>query len=472
MIEAPPLWTNQRAFIERCRIEPSVAAFMDPGTGKTRAMIEALREEYNAHKRICKTLIVCPLSTCRQWKNAFEKFSKIPEKQLVVLTGDGKRRTETLGRFGDAIAITNFEGLRIRSFYQTILNWSPEVVVIDESHRIKDSSSKTAGALYPLCITARRRFILTGTPILNSLLDIFGQYKALDPKLFGPSFWKFKQKYFYDRNAGMPPHLHWPDWHPVKGADRMISGVIARTAVHAKKSECLDLPPLVPVIVPVELSPEQRRVYTQMEKEFVAELGNVTATAEFAMTKSLRLQQILTGFVAPDATAKPAWVESNPRLQALKETIEGLEGRQVIIWTNFVPTYGKLEELIKGMGLTVSFLTGQQSASEKEQSKQDFISGKSRVLVSNPAAGGTGVDGLQCAQYAIYYARSYNAEHFYQSRDRNHRGGSEVHDKITHYHLMAEGTLDEVIYEALKNKQRIGEVMMEWARRQRAGIPV
>lgn len=458
-----PLWKNQQAFVDRAETEPHLAAFMEPGTGKTRAAIEALRRDYNRHRRIRKTLIICPLSTCKQWRNAFETYSQIPTKEIASLTGPGKARLKILERVQPRICVTNFEGVRIKDFYSALLHFSPEIVVIDESHRIKDSASVTAQRIYPLCMAAARRFILTGTPILNTLLDIYGQYKALDPNLFGGSFWRFRQEYFWDRNAGMPKHLHFPDWVPKASAAKLIADVISKTAVHAKKSECLDLPPLVSVIVPVELSPEQKRIYTQMKNQFVTELKGVESVAEFAMTKSLRLQQIIAGFVASEADKPVAWVDDNPRLKALQELLEGLQGKQVIIWTNFVPTYKAIGEVCGRLGLSYGFLTGQESASQKEDSIQRFKESTIQVIISNPAAGGTGVDGLQCAPYAIYYLRSYNAEHFWQSRDRNHRGGSEIHEKVTHYHLMAEGTVDEVVYEALNNKQKVGDALARWA---------
>jgi SNF2 family DNA or RNA helicase len=389
----------------------------------------------------------------------------------LVLTGAGRQRTERLmvglNRGTGLVAITNFEAVQIGGFYELLLKLSPEIIVIDESHRIKDSGSMRAKRIYPLAHAADRRFILTGTPILNSMLDIYGQYKALSPHTFGPSFWKFRQKYFYDKNAGMPKGIHFPDWVAQPQAAKLISQVMSRTALHAKKSECLDLPPLVVVPVPVELSPRQKKAYLEMEKEFVAELDGVTSIAEFAMTKSLRLQQILAGFVSESAEKEAAWFEDCPRLQALKELLESLQGEQVVIWTNFTPTYKAIGNVCKDLKLTYTFLTGVQSTLEKEEALESFSAGRSRVLISNPAAGGTGVDGLQCAKYAIYYTRSYNAEHFWQSRDRIHRGGSEIHDKITQYHLVASDTVDETVLLALESKEEVAASLLKWARQRK-----
>ena len=85
-------------------------------------------------------------------------------------------------------------------------------------------------------------------------------------------------------------------------------------------------------------------------------------------------------------------------------------------------------------------------------------------MIANPAAAGEGIDGLQCAKYAIYYMRSYSLLHHEQSLARNYRGGSEQHDKVIHYHLYSKGTVDEVVMEALMYKKSVQADVLSWAR--------
>lgn len=461
------LWKHQEAFVRLTDQLPHAAIFAEPGTGKTRALIEVLRRDYNRQRAMKRTLIFCPLSTCKQWGKAIEQYApKIPTQRILVLTGDGKKRTAQLAKEGGgspAIVVTNYEAVGIKSFYDELLHWSPEILVLDESHRVKDPGSQRAKKIYPLCMTARRRLIATGTPILNSLLDLFGQYKALDPEIFGHSFWKFRERFFYDKNAGMPAHVHFPDWRVRPESMSYFTDVLGRTSIQAKLHECLDMPPLVQVKIPIEMSPEQRKTYASMEKAFVAELAGVTSIAEFAMTKTLRLRQILTGFVAESAEAKPAFFKENPRMDALEELLEQLGDKQVIIWTTFQPLYQQIGNLCSKMTKSFDFLTGLQSISEKERSLQKFRSGECQILISNPSAGGTGIDGLQCSSYAIYFDRGYSLEHYLQSQARNYRAGSK--EKVIHYVLECPETVDEVIGLALDSKKDIGDSLLEWARK-------
>lgn len=465
MITFEDLWKHQQHGVLTARGNPNLALFFEVGTGKTGTMIYILREDFTQHQRVRNTLIFAPLSVCPQWAKEFERFSKIRQQDILVLTGSGKKRAQALSnRKSPCIVVTNYEAVGIPHFYEALLAWSPEIVVCDEAHRLKDSSSKRAKAIYPLCHAASRRFLLTGTPILNDMSDIYGQFKALDPGIFRSSFFAFRNQFFYDKNAGAPSHVTWPDWVPRPGAAEQLGAVIGRHSVQAKKSECLDLPPLLRVPVQVPLSPAQAKAYESMKKFFIAEMGDKVTVAEFAMTKTLRMQQILAGYLQPEDSEEPSLIKENPRLDALEELLETIgPSEKVIVWTVFKATYRMIEEVCKKLGRQYHFLTGEQSATAKQESIEAFCRGSGQVLIANPRAGGAGIN-LTESRYSIYYTRGYSLEDYLQSEARNYRGGSDIHTKITHYHIVAQGTLDEVIVDALLKKQNVAEKVLEWAR--------
>lgn len=464
------LWKHQSDAVARSKEIDNLALFFEVGTGKTATIINALRWDYNVNKRIRRTLIMAPLSVCPQWKREFEKFSKVPQDQIVVLTQDGKKRAAQMQRISQStknfIIVTNYEGLSIKPFYDLLKAYTPEIVVLDESQKIKDSSSKRAKLLYPICDRAARRFLLTGTPVLNSMMDLFGQYRAMDSSIFGTSFFMFRAKYFYDKNAGMSRDKHFPDWRPLPDAEKMIAEKIASTSIQAKKSECLDLPPLVKVEVPVKVNAAQAKAYEGMLKEFVAELDGNMAIAEFAMTKTLRLMQILSGYLAVETDTNERDIkrfDDVPRLKAVKELLESIGEEKTIIWAIFKPNYADLQKVCNALNKEYVMLTGEQTAAQKQEAIDKFCRGSAQVMIANPAAGGAGIN-LQEAKYAIYFNKNYSLEQFLQSEGRNYRGGSNMHDKITHYHLFVPGTIDEVISSALLRKQDVAETVLAWAK--------
>jgi SNF2 family DNA or RNA helicase len=467
------LWPHQQKAVEMARTRNNFALLFDMGTGKTRTMIEILREDFNAHKKIRKTLIFAPLSICQQWKAEFAKYSKITPDLIYVLTQSGRKREDSLRKLtqlgGRAIVVTNYEAVGIKGFYSALLDWCPEIIIADEGHRLKNSGSERAKRIYPLALTAERRFVLTGTLFTNSMLDIFGPFKFLEPSIFGPSYWKFRNSFFYDKNARMPAHVHFPDWQPMPNAKDRISGIIADSSVQAKKSECLSLPPLLREIVPLTIQGAQLKAYQAMEKEYVAELKGKTVISEFAMSVGLRLRQILAGFLSAKAGDKPEYFDENPRIQAVSDLLDGIGKEKCIIWCNFEPTYKQLGDLLTKLDIPHVFLTGQQTAVQKQAALESFQGDGAQVLVSNPSAGGVGLN-LAQAPYAIYFDKSYNLEHYLQSSARNHRAGSEQFSSVTQFSLQAQGTIDEAIEIALSGKEELGKVILDWAREKALAI--
>ena len=460
------LWEHQKKAVERAREVNHLALLHETGVGKTCTMINILAEDQEL-RGPQRTLIFAPLSVCRQWAQEIEKFWIGPHPPILVLVGTGKQRCMNLSRYSvqqqSLLAITNYESCRIQSFYELLLKWKPQVLVCDESHRLKDPQSLQSKKIFPLAQGAKRRFILTGTPVLNSMMDLYGQYKILDPGHFGMNFFVFRSKYFYDKNSGMSQQTHFPDWRPKPGADLEMSQVLSKSSVQAKKHECLDLPPLHEIPVPVEMSLEQSRVYLEMERDAVAVLKDQVHIAPFAMVKLIRLQQLLCGFITDDQEVVTHLAEV-PRLTALRDLIDSIpQTEKIIIWTNFRPTYQTIGDVCKALGRSHSYLIGGQSEKEKQESIENFRKGSTQILISNPAAGGTGIN-LTEAAYSIYYSRGYSLEHSEQSKARNFRGGSDRHSKITHYHLYCPKSLDGVITMALLSKQNIGDSILSYAK--------
>lgn len=466
----PKLWAHQEQALERAKNQPNLALFLDPGTGKTRTVIEIFRHHCNQKKRIRKTLILAPLAVTAQWKAEFLRFSKIEPDRVVVLNQSGPKRIRAFEQAfvqsgGDQfVVVTNYEALLTRDFYERLKTWEPEILVLDESQRCKDPSSKRFKLLKPLADSAYHRYILSGTPVLNSPLDIWSQYRLLDRgETFGDNFYSFRATYLYDKNAGMPRHIYFPKWVPRPDCEKRLAEKLSRTAVQARKEECLTLPPLVQVEVPVELGSDQRRAYDQMEELFVTEVQDKMIAANLAITKALRLRTILTGFVSDGEATPPLWFTENPRLDALVDLVRDLVPTgKVIVWTNFVPTYERISKALISAKISTTFLTGRQSALEKQHNIEEFTKGPVQVAICNPQAVGLGVNLIE-APYSVYFDRSYSLEHMIQSEARNYRGGSEMHQKVTHYHLVAKETLDEAILKALNSKTNLADAVMDWA---------
>jgi len=463
------LYAHQKNILELSRTMPHLALFWEMGTGKTLAAIEILKSKQKKHKRLLKTVIFSPLVTLSNWKDELLKFSKIPEKNIFCLNMSGKKRVEAMEMAvaDDNVIILNYEALRTKQVYDFLIDYRPDVLICDESHKLKNPQSKTSKMIYTLSKEVLYKYMLTGTPILNSTMDIFNQYKILDDgDTFGRSFFTFRSRYFYDKNAGMPRNVHFPKWEPRLDKTQELQFLIRRKSDRILKKDCLDLPPLVKHKHFVDMSTEQKKAYNSMKKDFIAFIANhktdklEASVAQLAITKLLRLQQIVSGFVTTDHG--DYLFPENPRARDLEEMLKSLtENNKVIVWTTFKNDVKIVESICKSIGIEYCMLTGDLNGRDKERNIREFDShDEKRVIIANRKAGGIGVN-LVSAKYAINYSRNFSLEDELQSEARNYRGGSEKFDSIIKIDMIAKDTIDEEIQKALENKQSISDLILD-----------
>ena len=459
------LWGHQKKARKRAERLNYYGLFFDVGAGKTGTCISMLRDKWALHRQLLPTLIICPPVVIENWKREFLKFSKVSEDRICTLSGPGSKRLETFKSSESLIFITNFEVLSVASMqplFEAFLEWGPDCLVFDESHKVKDIKSKRTKKAIKLADVSQYRYILSGTPILNSLMDIFTQYRILDKGYsFGKNFFTFRAKYFYDANRGMPKDRYFPNWKPRKEATAEIKAILEKTSMHITKAECLDLPPLVKKTIYIEMSKSQRKLYNDMRQDFIALVeGQGVAVAELAITKALRLQQIASGFVPLElggGERKNFKIKDNPRAQALKEMLEEITpGNKVLVWAVFKENYRDIREVCDNLKIKYTELTGDVAANDRQGNIDKFYQDDEvRVLIGNPQSGGIGVN-LVPASYAIFYSRNFSLENDIQAEARCYRGGSEIHDKVTRIDLVATDSIDELVAKSLASKEEIG----------------
>lgn len=489
------LWQHQTDAIKRGILNEELALFMEMGTGKTRTVIEIIRRKYAYHNEILRTLILSPPVTLTNWKNEFNKYSKIPQDKILIANNDSKYKKSVVSRaieMGSAIVITNYETLQSDEVFELIEKFRPQVIICDESQRLKNPKSKRSKKVLKLADADHclYRYILSGTPILNNALDIFMQFRILDRgKTFGKNYFSFRGSYFEDVNAkwsGKPNYF--PKFVPIVAKYPELSERIGQKSVVAYKSECLDLPPLIRMRGEVPLSKEQKRVYNELALEYVADVTSMLKlgkphhlVTELAIQKSLRMQQILTGYIPTPKTAllesaktpeealqkmkqtEVVYFDDNPRAVALGELLEDItSNHKVIVWACFEPNYKTIRDVCRQLGVEFAELHGGVTGEKRELNIKNFRETEScRVLIANQQAGGVGINLIE-ASYAIYYSRNFSLEADMQSEARNHRGGSEMHEKVTRIDLVAPNTLDDKVLDALMQKKAIGDVLLSW----------
>lgn len=460
-------WKHQQEALLKSKNLTHFAFFFEVGAGKTLTCINAVRMRFAQVRCILPTLILSPPITLLNWKREWLMHSNLKEEDIVILEGTGKQRVEILksvmGR--PKVLITNYESLLIKDLFPLLQQYRPNILVCDESHKLKDAKSRRSEATTKLADTAQFKYLLSGSPVLNSMMDLFSQFRILDGgQTLGKNFFGFRAKYFYDKNAGAPAHVSWSDWVPRAGTDKELRAKIGHVSMSVKKEDCLDLPPLVKKRIYVEMSTDQKRAYDSMLKDFIAAVDNKVAIAELAITRGLRLQQIVSGFVAVEEDVGERSLKEfkdNPRLDAVEELLAELTpSNKVIVWAVFRQNYAQLRSVFEKLKIKYVEVHGDVTAKAKQEAVDAFNNEKDvRVFLGHPGSGGIGIN-LIPASYSIFYSRNFSLENDIQAEARNYRGGSHIHEKVTRIDLVCAASIDEEVLKALDEKQQIGESVL------------
>jgi SNF2 family DNA or RNA helicase len=436
-------------FVMECLLRGAGAALLalEMGLGKTLVALMVM-----AALALRRVLIACPLRVVPVWEQQIERHLDLP---LIVVSLDdsvssvaSKRKlaeeklklAEVTGR--PLVIIINYDSVWRSPFADWAEAQQWDLIIADESHRLKAPGGKASLAFKRLRSHARYRLALTGTPLPHSPLDAYAQFRFLNHTIFGPSFAAFRQKYavmggFQRKQVTGFQHL-----------DELEA--LMRTITFRLSKDVLDLPPETHMTYVCELSPEALRVYRDLEEDFIAEVRDGRVTAANAMVKLLRLQQVAGGWVKTD-DGQYRRVDS-AKQNLLADTFEDIgAGEPVVVFCRFHADLNAVHEAAKTAGFQSLELSGRRDELKRWQS------GEAQVLAVQISAGGVGVD-LTRARYSIYYSLSFSLGEYDQALSRVHRPGQTL--PVEHIHLVARNTVDRKIMRALEKRAEVVEAVL------------
>jgi SNF2 family DNA or RNA helicase len=331
------------------------------------------------------------------------------------------------------------------------------MLAVDESTTIKNPKAKRTKNLVKLAPMAKYRRILTGFPITKAPLDLYSQCYFLHPELLGyNSYYAFRARYAITQRRQMGGHA----FDHIVGYQRLdeLQESIKYFSTRYKKEDCLDLPSKVYIKRYVEMTPEQKKAYTQMQQEAIMILEEETFSTMNVLTQLMRLQQVVAGSLRSE-TGETICLKNN-RLQAILDVLEETAGK-VVIFAVFRTDIERLAEILRKKYGENSVATyyGDTPQSERQNIITRFQDpdNELKYFISNPQTGGRGIT-LTEANVIIYYSNSYDLELRIQSEDRIHRIGQ--NDKCTYIDLVSENTVDEHILKTLLNKVKISNEIL------------
>jgi len=456
------LWDHQKRAVEFAENKPGVCLAMDMGTGKS-AVAVTLAQIWECRR----ILVLCPKSVVGVWPREFLKHAGDDFDVLPLIKGTNTDKTSKATRFicqhtvkgNPVVIVINYESAWREPFKTFVLKVADfDLLILDESHRIKAPGGTASRFCSELGKVVDKRLGLTGTPMPHSPLDLYGQFRTIQPSIFGYSNAKFKNRYAVTTG----PNGNWVDPKQIRNAEELYRK-FSSVSFQVTKEEALSLPEETHINIPLELEYAALKQYIEMEKHFYLWLEKPSAevTAANALVKLLRLQQITSGFLTDDNgdIQRISEIKQKTLADLLADTPED---RPVVVFCKFVKDLDAVSEVARNLGRNYGEISGRR----KDLTDQATMPEDIQVMGVQIQAGGVGID-LTRASIAVYYSMGFSLGDYLQSLARLHRPGQR--HPVTFYHLIAQGTVDEKVFKALQERQEIVSNILQGGNNGNAG---
>ena len=491
-------------------------------TGKTPIAIKSIEERYKRGE-VSRVLIFAKNTLLYNWELEIQKFLELPKSQYSIerlKAKNKKERTQLYEEFLSQdlelltlkqlhakgykgkkrdilkrnkpkllILLVNYEKALTNVMYSELRKYKPHMLIVDESHKLKNRNAQTAKNIYRLTRMTDYRIIMTGTPTDGKYEDLFMQYKILDESIFGTRYKDFEDRYI--RKGGYMGY----EIVGYKNEDE-LKRIINETAYRVKLENInIQLPPITYKYLTCELPLKAKKAYNEMNEDMLTQIDRMTtdlprsklkrvcrengiyyhpresytsllikasnqintASCDLTITKLMRLQQISGGFLTMD-NGEVVYLGSS-KLEVVKEEV--LESSQpIIIFCQYVPEIELLQKELSKLKRDKKLLRVENFRDTKRRDKiyRDFQKGLVDVLILQLSTGSEGLN-LQRANKLIYYSWGFSLIDYTQGIARIKRRGQKNPMEVVH--IVAEDTHDMEILKSLQHKDKMAKKILE-----------
>lgn len=426
---------QERAFKKIKKLK-AFALFMDMGTGKTRTMLEYIQLKLNCGK-INRVFWICPCSTKKNLKDDISKHSIFSssyieqiEQEFICIIG-----METISQSSKLYL----------KLYNLVKENPNSIIVIDESHMIKNHNTIRSSRILKLGEIAEYRAILTGTPITQGIWDLFTQFYFLHPKILGyNSFYSFAANHlvYSEKHKGQIIKAHNTDY---------ITKKINPYIYQVTKKECLNLPPKTYTNRYFSFEIEQYRCYQSVKNYFIGKINYDEFNGEYILKMINYLYRISSGYLKLELEDfNIEYIGYERANETLRQIMLLPQKSKCIIWHKYNSDYELLKYIFDKEKIKYVKINGQISQKQRETNIDIFKKDEStNILIANINIGNIGLN-LQEANYMIYYNSTFEYAKRKQSEDRIYRIGQ---DKNCHIiDILSSSGIDNMVEKNISNK--------------------
>lgn len=426
---------------------PISAVFLDMGLGKSIITLTALFDLCLDSFQIRKVLVIAPLRVARDtWPAEIKKWDHLRGLSWSLAVGSEVERKAALQQRA-FVYIINRENVQWL-IEESGLPFDYDMVVIDELSSFKSYQAKRFRSLLKVRPRVKRIVGLTGTPSSNGLMDLWAEFRLLDMgERLGRFITGYRNRFFLPdkRNAQVVF-----SYKPLPGAEDAIYRQISDITISMRAADHLQMPECVSNEVKVPLSPKERQLYDSMKSDLVVSLAGTEVDAGNAAALSNKLSQMANGAVYGEE--KQVIPIHDRKLDVLEDLIEGANGKPVLVAYWFKHDLERIQQRLHKLHVPFSTM-------DTSESIERWNRGELPVALIHPASAGHGLNLQAGGSTLVWFGLTWSLELYQQANARLWRQGQK--DSVVIHHIIAEGTIDERIMEALSKKEKTQSALIE-----------
>jgi SNF2 family DNA or RNA helicase len=439
MLQRTNLHQYQIELIEKAKTCPNIGLFLPPGLGKTTTTLTIIAEQFQG-----KTLIIAPKRVAETvWDTEVKKWAHLKHLKLAKIMGSPTQRITGLKTEADVYLI-NLENVA------WLCELSPKLVftnlVIDESSRFKDPSTKRFKALKKHLKGFSRRLILTGTPTPQGMQDLWSQVGILDlGERLETSLTRFRDKYMTPDQMNRHTRVVY-SWKLTPGSDLILNQKISDICYSLKADDYLQLPELTAVYHAINIDKNVRNQYEQLRKDMVVDLKKEKITAPTAAALANKLLQFTSGAVYSEEG------ETHEVHRAKLEYLESImeeSSSPTLVFYHFKHSLQRLRLMFP------------EAVVLDDDNIEAWRRGEIRMLLAHPQSGGIGLN-LQCnvgeTAQTVWFDLPWSSENYIQANARIYRQGQEK--PVIIHHLVLSNSIDEQVVKVLDGKINLQDALL------------
>lgn len=443
----------QARAIAWCLNNPRCGLFLPMGAGKTVITLTAV-SKLKQTGEVNKVLIIAPVRVARStWPAEIKKWDHTKSLTYSLIDGDAKKRTRALEQDSDIYIIGKEQVVWL---CETVgKSWPFDMVVVDELSTFKNHQAQRFKALKKQVKKFKRFIGLTGTPAPRGIPDLWSQIYLIDAGTrLGKSIGSFRKQYLIpERSNGYIVY----SWAVRDGAQKEIEEKISDVVMSLDSSECVELPDINYINIPIKLSKTIKKRYDAFKKDLVLELSTTDVSASNLGVLCGQLLQFASGQIYTHDPSLPVETIHDEKLKALSDILTSANGEPVIIYYYFKHELDRIISLLESNNLRYSTL-------EKDSDLARWNNHDLDVLLLHPASAGHGLNLQAGGSVLIWYTLpNFNLELYQQANARLYRQGQT--EKVRVYHLLVDDSIDIDMMNALQQKEVTQSTLLEALRR-------